>query len=53
MQNCYVYYVGYSGFKADKSGGYITKNGIKIEGDNVLQMDIDTDTMMFNKIGQL
>lgn len=53
MQNCYAYYVGYSGFKADKSGGYITKNGIMIVDENVLQMNIDTDTMMFNDSGQL
>lgn len=36
IQNCYVYYVGYSGFKADKSGGYVAKNGIIITDENVL-----------------
>lgn len=53
MQNCYVYYVGYSGFKSDKSGGYVAKNGIMITDENVLQMNVDTDTMMFDDTGKL
>ena len=53
MKNCYAYYVGYSGFKSDQSGGYIAQNGIMITDENKIQMNIDTDTMMFNDAGQL
>lgn len=53
MENCYVFYVGYSGFDESKSGGYTPKNGIAITDGHIIQLNIDTNTMMFNSTGQL
>lgn len=53
MENCYAFYVGYSGFDESKSGGYTPKNGIAITDGHIIQLNIDTNTMMFNSTGQL
>lgn len=53
MENCYAFYVGYAGFDEDKTGGYEPKNGIAITDGNIIQLNIDTNTMMFNNTGQL
>ena len=53
MKNCYVFYVGHSGFDESKAGGYTPENGITITDEHIIQLRIDTTTMQFDDEGRL